>query len=441
MLYVHVADLLLSGNFDEALKQFDWPFFSILIAAVSKVSFVPSIYVAYGIAALAAAGVTVTLASLLYRVAPKSGIFLSAFVVLAFPALNEYRDLVIRDWPAWFFMVLAVWLVLARKEKPGLLSGGLVFLCIVAATLFRLEMLFVYIPLFLFYLSAQDQRKNILPLAIFPVVAGMAFLAGIYFFIDGAAERLEKYAGIIDVTEIVKKVDYFGGVIGSQVLHEISKDYGIWVLVTGLFSIVVVTLMGHLGVLFLVPALSRSGVSKSARMDCVDKRLYASLVLFWGAVLIAFLFARFFISSRYAVPLSLSLLPFLYVCVGDFIRQNRRGLVAALAFLFVIHGLSNLIATKGYEKKVIMDSGRWVAEKLPEDKVHINDGRISFYAERGYVQDDDVEDGPSKDDIWQVLLADKERETALVEGAKGNYEFIRRFDSGGDATVLVFKKR
>lgn len=434
MFYVHLANLFLSGDAEAAYEAFDWPFFSVLIAVVSKISHLSTIQVAYGVSALFAAGLSVVLVVLLSRVSRQENILLAAFCVLMLPALNEYRAYVLRDWPAWFFMALSVLLALQNAERATWMRMASLAVCLICAALFRLEMLFLCIPLALFLLCMSKWKAGRLLILLVPSgLIAVFFFSFIYVYVDGVDARFFKYIGMINVFDIFARLQASGDFIGTKVLNEISKDYGFWVLFFGLITMVPVAVVGQLGMLCVAPMVANGGAETG------DRKLYWALSLFWVFILVVFVLSKFFLSYRYVVPLSLSLLPLFYVCLLRGYQGERRKVVSLILFLFLVHGLSALISTKAYEKSLLAESGRWVGETLKGQDVYINDGRISFYAGRGYVLPEDIGGSSVENKKWSVVLMRKTDEGTLLEQMKRDCRVIRRFDSGGSEIVMVLK--
>src|SRR5699024_3287203 len=114
---------------------------------------------------------------LLHRLLPGRSIWWAVLVALSLPATNQYRPDVLRDWPAWFFMLLSVWVYLRYVASPRWGWALLFSLSVLLAALCRLDAAVVAAPLCL--LSLRESRlgwRDRLRLFAVPLLVALVLL-------------------------------------------------------------------------------------------------------------------------------------------------------------------------------------------------------------------------------------------------------------------------
>ncbi|WP_101674713.1 hypothetical protein [Alloalcanivorax mobilis] len=442
MMYIHLARLIGDGRLDSALALFDWPFFPALLAALKALLPLPLIHIAYGTSLLFAALTTWMLVVLMHRAVPTGNIWWAVLLALSLPATDQYRPDVLRDWPAWFFMLLSVWVYL-RYSAGHAWRWALAFsVTVLVGALFRLEVAVIAAPLFLLSLFERGYgwRERIRLFAL-PLVAGVLLLG--LLVIEGGrfSHRLWDYWNTVNPLVIYDGFRQSGDALADAVLNRFSRDYGAAILAVGLLVLIPTKLIHFLFGLLLPYALER-------RHGAIDGgpalRVYRWLAWTWLLLVTVFLLRNYYASSRYLVPLMLFLMPFLYLgLVRLRERTAHRGLWALLVFLIVLHGLSAAIATRGPEKLAIREAGTWAGEHLPaDDRVYINNGQVNFYSGRPYFRgsSNKILAPQEVHSDWQVLAVRRADEAKTRQRLDNEYQLLERFDSEGSEVVLVFEK-
>lgn len=118
----------------------------------------------------------------------------ACLVVLAMPAVNSFRNDIIRECGFWFFCTLALWLALRWQDRGGWLRAALIHLAVVAAALFRLEALLLIPALALWQLPnlwSSTRRMRFVQFSVLPVigmvlvlVSGVLMSARVMLYLD-----------------------------------------------------------------------------------------------------------------------------------------------------------------------------------------------------------------------------------------------------------------
>src|SRR5699024_4675818 len=109
------------------------------------------------------------LAVLLHRVARHCSVWWAVLFSLAVPFFGGPRSDVLRDWPAWFFMLLSIWLYLKYRDVPRWRWSIGMLVALICAVLSRLEAGIIAAPLFLSYIFDRSTSvRNTARLIIIP---------------------------------------------------------------------------------------------------------------------------------------------------------------------------------------------------------------------------------------------------------------------------------
>ncbi len=117
-LYLDVARQVLEQGAAVAFQAFDWPWFSLLLAATGKVFGLPLETAAHLWCTLFVAGTSALLVVVTLRFSPGCN-YWASLVVLSLPAFNQFRGDIIREHGSWFFSVLALHLALQWLARGG----------------------------------------------------------------------------------------------------------------------------------------------------------------------------------------------------------------------------------------------------------------------------------------------------------------------------------
>jgi len=170
--YLKSSAAMLQGDWSAAVETYKWPFYSALIALLSKFSGLPLEYSADVLNALAFVWLSLAFVALVRLAGGKrSTLWFAVLVILAFPSLNKFRPYLIRD-PAFLALFLsgcyAFFLYLLESRKQ---HNVIAIICFGIATLFRLEGL-IYLFMtqaYLYYRQGGGQQgrfKNTLILML-----------------------------------------------------------------------------------------------------------------------------------------------------------------------------------------------------------------------------------------------------------------------------------
>jgi len=368
-----------------ALTMFDWPWFALLIAGTHALTHLPLEICAHLYCALFMAGTCTLLVDCIRQRVPEAT-WWGCLVVLAMPAINQFRWDIIREAGFWFFCVLALWLALRWETRGGWLRAAAIYVAVAAAALFRLEALTVLVALGAWQLPnlfIKGRRRTFLEFFWLPLVLLIPALLVLIPRIDWQSGRVAYMLALIEPQSVFANFHKLANQFGSSLINKYSVDDAGQIIFIGLLGsllIKFVNLMGPFALPFLWPRAWRSGLVYWRAF-----RPFAWVAAAYFVVMMLFFINSQFMIGRYLSFLDVMVIPLLAIALSQFAGAWPR-LGKALLALGLLIMLANVISLGG-KKTNFIASGEWVAAHIDASApVFYEDGRISYYAGRGYPQ-------------------------------------------------------
>jgi len=439
--YLDIARQASEQGAGVALERFDWPWFVLLLANTHKFLGLPLELAAYLWCGLFMAGTCALLVDVVRQREPQA-VWWAVLVVLAMPAFNQFRADILREFGFWFFCVLTLWLALRWQVSRSLPKAGGLLLSIMAAALFRLEAVLLLPALALWQLPAlrrPGQRAGALQLYL--LMAGLAglgvlgLLAAVQLF-DFPVNRLVYYASLLSPQQLLESFNALAEQFGNSMINKYSRDEAGQIVFFGLLAAMLIKFLQLLGPFSLL-LLDRSSW---ARLCGVVRSfsLFGWAVLLYFLVLLLFFIQQQFVNSRYLSFLNLLVVPFVSLlavaCAEHWPRLKRAFVVIALLVM-----VANVVSL-GAKKTHYIEAGRWLSEHAPiQAHIYYDDGRIAYYAGRGYQISPPLQSALDAPERFDYLLIEADGdETWLVEGLfRHDLRVLERFSNRKNDTVLV----
>lgn len=392
-LYIRTAALISQNNWHGALSLFKWPLYPALISYTSQTTGLGLEHAAFLLNIVLTAVIVVCFIELVRELGGDNKIIVAAMLtILLYPGINEYRSEIIRDTGYVAFYLLS-FLFLAKYVKQSnwkLIPGwaGALFM----AALFRIEG-FVFLgamPIILQLRRIQDIRVRA---GIGIAIAGFLVISMIlgmgYWQYRQPVTDIDKLS--IDTVAVLFKSgwQFLGSVtserldvIETQLLPKYSVDYAPIVLVTIIVIILAHSVISKLTLIFSI--LSLHAIHKKLFLSFPKTRVvWLSLALLNVAILSFIGTVRLFITSRWPLALSLTLLlaaPFSLAYLYSNWRKQRGAplkknwmfpAVCILLFLTAINGLTSFSS-----KTHIKEAGIWIRDKTPSQTTLLSNSQI-----------------------------------------------------------------
>jgi hypothetical protein len=440
-LYIDVAQQVTEHGPKVAWLSFDWPWFSLLLAGTHIVLHLPLELSAYLWCGLFLAGTCALMVDCVRQRSPDAAPW-ACLVMLAMPAVNAFRNDIIRECGFWFFCTLALWLALRWRERGGWLNAVFIHLAIVAAAFFRLEALMLWIALGVWQLPniwSPTQRKQFLQFILLPVLVLCLGLVAVSMSGAVSSARVTLYMDMINPSNVIASFKLLSEQFGNSLINKYSRDEAGRIVFFGILASISLTFVKLMGP-FAIPLVLRRNWSV-LRAYWRDYRPFAWAALLYAVVLLLFYIKEQFMNTRYVSFLNLLFVPVLALALAAFVRQFPRW-GKALVVLGLLVMLSNVVSISPGKTHYI-EAGKWMAANAePGAPSFFEDGRISYYAGRGYaIPNLTREQAMSREhaDEFRYFLIDASGDEPwlgewLVEHKQ---RIITRFANRKGATVLV----
>jgi hypothetical protein len=435
--YIDIAQQVTEHGPKVAWQTFDWPWFSYLLAGTHIVLHLPLELSAYLWCGIFLAGTCALMVDCVRQRSADNARW-ACLVVLAMPAVNAFRSDIIREYGFWFFCTLTLWLALRWQARGGWLRAAFIHLAIVAAALFRLEALLL-IPALGFWqvsnLWSPTQRKQFLQFILVPAL-GVVVVA-----VSGAfsVARVSIYLDMLNPHSVFASFNQLSGQFSRSLINKYSQDEAGRIIFFGILASMLISVVKLMGP-FAVPFVLRSNWSV-LRAYWRDYRPFAWAALLYGVVLVLFYLKQQFMNTRYLSFLNLLFVPVLASALAVFVHRFPYWGKALVVLGFLVM-LSNVISTSP-GKTHYVEAGHWVATHIePGAPAYFEDGRISYYAGRGYLLNSLTrEEAMSLEHAgdFRYFLVDARGDEPWLSGwlAEHKQRILARFANRKGATVLV----
>lgn len=377
MAYIEAARLYQNDGLAATLSLFGWnalarSFMAIAIASLADASGLNLQTAAYTLSVLLLAGTCAVLVASV-REYKASAAWVACIAVLALPGLNEYRDYILREFGAWFFLGTALLLLMRWHTSHRWGVAITAQACICLAALFRPESLIflLLLPCLLFISTCKQatgiQRNITLLLTLVALLLlllmgylGLPHLVGSELLAWNPLRRDGNFTTAANA-------------LSTSILPQWSAKDAASILAIGLIFLIPKKLISGLGILalpllFSLRTRAPTGL-RGTRIFVLAAFLYTTLLCWFGI-------ERLYITGRYTVLLAILLFPF--VAIGahqlSLAYPKLRPSLVALALISALAGVLSFSPAKTR----FIDATRWLQQQpYAESQVYLESPEIA----------------------------------------------------------------
>ena len=388
VLYVDMARGFLQGGLEETAKLYNWPFFSIIIAYLHKLTTLTIETCAYLLCSLLFILLNDTLVRISHKILPnKQQLLIAVLFILCFQPINEYRDFIIRDIGYWAFSALTLYYFMLFIEAPTIKTATIWQLVAVLAVLFRVEgiVILLGLPLFLFAIQKPSDglRNSLLLNYLFILSLLPIILIALNSFSPHAAfNKIDSIREYTSLNNFLIILNNNATILKTQILNEYSERYAGLILVSGLLFMLLYKLLKAFSLGYIVLYLTSWWQQKPIKPNPNYSLLYYFFTLN-ALILIVFVLHKYFITTRHTV---LTLISFLLIMLPILCRFLEKAWSTRNRFILVFAGIIlsfSLIDSivQSNSKSYIKNTAIWAADNLPQgSSILTDDNLIQFYA-------------------------------------------------------------
>lgn len=387
VLYLEAAKWMVAGDFTKALAIYNWPFYSICIATVSKIFHTPIFLSAQILSTVFFMLATTALLNIVSLLGGNNRTIVIGAITLfgCDYIVGDILPMLMRDQGYWAFFLLSVWAFIKFTDHPTWLMGGLWQVSVITATLFRIEGIFyLALPLVLLFEHEKSWRcrltqwlkanhLNLLGLAL--------LLIGILLLNAQQIGRLQELSPSNIVQVYSENLLRKSVIMSQQILGGFLEEYGLFVILVSLFLITFIKSILSAGAISSAIAFKYFWDFKnniSARFRVIYAVMIITFLSMYGIITKVFV-----LSGRYTITMAFMLLILASLGITKFLQNHShrysKKIALVVLLLFSITLLKNLMPKpEGFNFR--QDAVLWLKQKnTMHEPVFFNDARLSYY--------------------------------------------------------------
>ena len=446
VLYLTQAHYFVQGNWDKAMSIYNWPFFSFLIASLSRLGLKlqPAAHLINATLFLFASLFTILITGLVSdnKVKP---IFPGLILLTSIPLMDDYLVMVLRDHGMWAGLMTGVYAYLRWLRSPNFLWSLLWQLGFLFGTLFRPECLIfnILLPIHQFFFIKTERLKSFMQ-SISTLLIGLLFLPIILIILNMDMRSID----FSRLNEIITRPAHFLNTIlqplpiesHNDFLKILIADYATSFKYFFLSYVVMYKWVAGLGLLHLF--LFGYAV-KQKLIPMFYLKVLVSFFILSSIITIINLYTTYIITSRYWLMNFWIVYIFASIGLGHFwdslqhLKQPKQslmrwGLLSIVALYFL-----NIIIDKP-EEHFEQAAGRWIKENhLDLNNIYFNQKRVAYYAD---LLTFDLIELQTAIEVkrYQHLVIRYNRFSEIKDIL--NYQPIKYFPSQQSPKIIIFKR-
>lgn len=465
VLYFEQARLIALGDWSGAIKVFSWPLYGACIAAVHKLTSLGIHQSAQLLNMLFFGIATASFLSIIQLAGGGARVMLAGTLLLfgGQYLVGDVLEMLMRDEGFWAFYLSGLVFFIRYVQHNKLNDALLWQVCIIIATLFRIEAICYLIGLPVCLLFVRDlSRKNRLlrllnaySIAIFTLLAIVATIALSEDLNISNFGRLQEVFSLNLYQELTLKLFTQAQIMSNQVLGKFLEEFAVvGLLLTFLYAIVAkaISTTGLFAAVFAGLTLKNNGAN-------IQPNAYLALktaALIALTVMALIILKVFVLSGRYVAGLSwiLLVLGAFYFAALLTNKDKKLAFIASLIVIALCLGLVKNILPKREGYNYMQEAAAWLKlHNSGQERVFYNETRMRYYMGEPFVGTWNNNEAYLNQFIiggsiqqYSLLVinqsAKKTKENALTNKLLSNYVEVERFNSfKAKNSIVIYRKK
>jgi len=393
-LYLEAAKFFSDGEWKTGFEVFAWPFYSLCITAVNKITQLGVHVSAQILNVLFFAITTYSFFKIIQLAGGKQRqVIAGALIWLSAQyMISGVLEMLMRDEGFWAFYLLSIMFFIRFYLQHQLKDAFLWQVCIIVATLFRIEAILylMFLPFILLFqagLITKQKWKHLL--AAHAINIGLAAIIILVFtFNDQLSTKLLGRLNEVFTTNLwhqfTQHLNEKSSIMAKQVLGKYLNEFAIPSLLITFLYVIFVRIISSTG--FIIVGLSAFAIKNHKRLFDPQAFQVLSATALIALINMALIITKVFVlSGRYVLALSFILMVFATFYFAELIFTNQRNkkikwLVIALVVLMLGGAIKNILPKQqGYNYQ--LDAVTWIQENNSKNSlVFYDDTRMRFHA-------------------------------------------------------------
>lgn len=458
ILYFFTAETFLHSGFGAALEVYPWPFFPILIAAVSEATSLPLVHSSHIIVTLCFFVTCYAFTRMVAEMGGSRTAQLFGLIIITFhPLLADYRSSSVRDPGMWGFMLLSMLALLRYSKHPSLIHQLSWVLFVTIAFLFRIEAFVIALisPVALLFIGKSNYLERIKNTVRFYSIPAAIFFAQILLFLSFSPEPADNFKFLKDLNyysnyllQLSNIISAKSVIISEELLAHTAKDDSVYAVLSIFLGIFVLNVARAITPVYLVLLLHNLLSRSKLQLDHNANAIIGTVVSILAVYLFSFTILRQFNLERYSFQIAILLMLYLpFILERLWMSTSYRGFFRPA--IVVVLGLytADSFINSDYKKAYINDAAEWLQTEMNGNKkVVSNHSHIAFFAnDQKYRLDSSFPKKTSlkgpfvKNNIYAYYVKDKEEELLRKRIKKQKAKIIKEFKGSENGVVIVFE--
>lgn len=466
-LYLQAAKFFSDGEWQSGFDVFPWPFYALCIALINTITQL-GVHVSAQI--LNVTFFTIATYSFIKIIQLAGGaqkqIIAGALIWLSAQyMIGGVLEMLMRDEGFWAFFLLSVVFFIRFYQAQQLKHALLWQICIIVATLFRIEAILylIFLPLILLFqagLSVKQKWKHLLMANAINI--GLALIIiGAFTFNENLSTKLLGRLNEVFTTNIwqqfTQHLNEKSSIMAKQVLGKYLEEFAVPSLLITFLYVIFARIISSTG--FIIVGLSTIAIKNHKRLFDPQVFQVLSATALIASINMALIITKVFVlSGRYVLALSFILMVFATFYFAELVFTNHQNkkikwLVIVLVVLMLGGAVKNIWPKQqGYNYQ--QDAVTWIQENNSKNSpVFYDDTRMRFHAGQPITYDQVKHESRFNDLIHDnsfkkyefIVLSHEEKNPEYIFNAKkslSNYDELKRFyDAKKRKFIIVYKRK
>ncbi len=400
LLYLKAANAFLSQGLKASMSVYGWPFYSIILALISKSLHLTLLHTGYLLNYI----FSVLTVLIFIRLVEELGgstklLWLAALIILTYLSFNHFRADILRDNGYWFFYLLSIFYLFRFMQNTKWSYAILWGLSILIGALFRIEgiMFLLLVPFVVFFcrqFSMTDRFKSYIKLnillSVFVIILSVVFFLHHNVLLQSGRlyELLKEFSGGVHLF-----VNFPSMNIGvkQHVIGQLAANDSVVFLFFGLLGLFLYNVVGIISLGYLVATCFArfKPENSSIRPMLLILAWYVAINVF--VLSVYFLQQEGFLSDRYLIALALTLLIFVPFGLSYLYERwrecpkklNVNNILFWFVCLTIVWMTVGSLHRFGPSKVYIYKSAQWIRKNAPKNaKIYTNHAVLGSLVER-----------------------------------------------------------
>lgn len=428
VLYFESAKLFTEGDWQAAVKVFNWPLYAICIAVVHKITSL-SIHTSAQLLSVIFFGITT--ASFLKIITLARGtvrtMFAGALILFSSQYLvGDVLEMLLRDQGFWAFYLTSLVFFIKFYQSKSYTNALLWQISAIIATLFRIEAItfLLFLPMLLLINKEESWRQRItdfIKCHLLNIIVAFSVLVAIAIS-DITISQLGRLKEVFSAnlfTELTHKFFTQSSVMSTLVLGKYLEEFAIQGLLLTFIYVMIAKTITTAGLVNLGLALYTYRARKHLMNAQAFNVLKATAVI--ALVNMALIITKVFVlSGRYVIALGLIVMLFASFKLADLSKHLNTALtnkekklkwIAVAITVIMLLGIVKNILPKAEGYNYLQESAAWVKKYNIDNKsVFYDETRIRYYLDEPFTH--------KWGDTWNVVT------TAVNDNTINNYDLL-----------------